>query len=96
MRSPACAPIVPATSTFAASIRSAVKRPAAGCFTPAAVKRPIFTLTGGCAADSPEMSATVMVRLHRSKWTLPWVALAPLARTAAKVASTSLAICCCT
>ena len=38
-------------------------------------------VTGGCAADSPAISATVMVRLHRSNETLPWLALAPLART---------------
>ena len=47
-------------------MRSAAKRPASGWLTPAATNRPIFTLTGGCAADSPAMSATVMVRLHRS------------------------------
>ena len=53
-------------------MRSAAKRPASGWLTPVATNRPIFTLTGGCAADSPAMSATVMVRLHRSNATLPW------------------------
>ncbi len=38
-----------------------------------------LTLTGGSAAVSPAMSATVMVRLNRSNDTLPWLALLPVA-----------------
>jgi len=66
---------------------------APGWLTPVATKRPIFTVTGGCAADSPAISAIVTVRVHMSNDTRPWLAFAPVSRTAAKAASTSLAIC---
>jgi hypothetical protein len=69
------------------------KSPGPGWLTPVATKRPIFTVTGGCAADSPAISAIVTVRVHMSNDTGPWLAFAPLSRTAAKAASTSLAIC---
>jgi hypothetical protein len=76
-------------------MRSAENRPASGWLTPFATNWPILTATGGFAADSPAMSATVTVRLQRSNETLPWLALAPLARSCANAASTSLAARCC-
>jgi hypothetical protein len=91
-----CSAIVAATSTSLATIRSAANRPGCDCFTPAAVTRAILTEAGGCAAVSTATSATVTVRVHVSKETLPWLAFAPVARIDAKAASTSLAARLCT
>jgi hypothetical protein len=92
---PAGAAFAAPTSTSVASMLSAENRVGSGWLTPEATKRALLTLTGGCAADSAARSAMVMVRLHGSNDTLPWLALAPVARIFSNAASTSSETRCC-